>query len=831
MKILNSDTKKDFCFLTGLLILVLLYFWRAVFLGEYLIAGDMINQFLPWKTFLVKEFWNTGRVPLWNPYTFSGNPFAANYQIGIWYPLDIIFFFISAAKAFTLATLLHAYLAGVFMYILARHWKLERAGAFVSALLFTFGGFFISRLGDGNYTLLTTYPWIPIIFYFFSKLLETGKWKYLAYYALAHASQILGGHPQPAYYTFVSLSVFALWWIYDNWNLEKGWGKRFLPLGWYFLGALFVFALSAIQLLPSRELFQYSASRSGGAPYFFATSSSFSLKYLALYFSPYLFGSPVDGTYWLDIEGYSECCGFTGILAIILAFIGLLAGKSRKARLMGILIGMAFFLGLGKYNPIYPFLYHVVPGLQMFRCPARWLMIVQFGLAFLAGVGYQTLTGFHSEDEKARKRMKQVFLGACLVCLLLGLVWVWIFLDAPRVINGLYQHQINQFVELYEFPASAARDMIPADAMENRYNLMLHEYLRSMAFLLMALVAVGYGIFRKNNKGLGLLLGTLLLIEMWNWGFWLVKTETPQTLAKYYQLSPDIQYLQSHIGLNRVLPLDNTCSWQHTKEEFEFRPNRMIPHQIQDIRGYDPTILKYYTEIINVLQGFHPDAKQGGILVLSVAEAFRPQVLGLLNVQYIASMVSLRPSLNTSLEYQNRIRFYRYNKNLPRAFVVPHAIVISDRLKRLKYISSPAFNPEKVLILQAKDTRIPASAWVEDTTLTASLVSYPVLNKAYGADFSKWEVNLPSKGFIFFSEIWYPGWRAFDNGKEIPLYQANNAFRAVYLKTGTHLLELKFLPASFYWGKRISEVCLILVLGIILLSFWSKNSRAKQQKK
>jgi hypothetical protein len=826
---INRETKKDICFLTGLLVLVLLFFWRAVFLGEYLIAGDMINQFLPWKTFLAKEFWATGRIPLWNPYTFSGNPFAANYQVGIWYPLDIIFFFVSAAKAFTISTILHFYLAGVFMYILSRHWKLDRAGAFASALLFTFGGFFVSRLGDGNYTLLTTYPWIPIIFYFFSQLLETGKWKYLAYYALAHASQILGGHPQPAYYTFVSLSVFVLWWMYEHWKQEAGWNRRFLPLGWYFLGALFVFALSAIQLLPSREIFQFSASRSGGAPYVFATSSSFSWKYLGLYFSPYIFGSPVDGTYWLDMEGYSECCGFTGILAVILAFIGLFSFQNKKSRFMGILVAVSFFFALGKYNPLYPFLYNIVIGLKMFRCPARWLMIIQFGLAFLAGAGVQALTGIHSLDEKARKRVIHVFYGAGILFILAVICYIWIYWDAPRVITGLYNHQVRQFVELYDIPANAAKTMIPADAMDNRYAILIQQFSLSLVFFLMALIAIAYGLYRKPAKGITGLLCGLLLIEMWNWGFWQVKTETPDSLGKYYQMSPDMQYLQSHIGLNRVLPLDSTCSWEYTKEEFEFRPNRMIGHQIQDIRGYDPTILKYYTEIINILQGFEPDFKQGGILLLNQESFYRPSILGLLNVQYIASIAPLKPSSTYQLEYQHRLLLYRNKQNLPRVFSVPRAIALHDRNERLQFMASDSFIPQEVLVLNQKEASIPASAWLVDTTQISLIpvLSSSVLNKGYGADFSKWEVELQNDGFLFFSEIWYPGWKAYDNGKEIPLYQANNAFRAVYLKSGHHQLELKFLPASFYWGKRITQLALLLAIGLVLISLQLMKNNKK----
>jgi hypothetical protein len=49
------------------------------------------------------------------------------------------------------------------------------------------------------------------------------------------------------------------------------------------------------------------------------------------------------------------------------------------------------FLAFGAYNPVYYALYKVVPGFDLFRAPARWLLLYSFGAALLAGIGLEAL--------------------------------------------------------------------------------------------------------------------------------------------------------------------------------------------------------------------------------------------------------------------------------------------------------------------------------------------------------------------------------------------------------------------------------------------------------
>ncbi len=72
----------------------------------------------------------------------------------------------------------------------------------------------------------------------------------------------------------------------------------------------------------------------------------------------------------------------------------------------------------------------------------------------------------------------------------------------------------------------------------------------------------------------------------------------------------------------------------------------------------------------------------------------------------------------------------------------------------------------------------------------------------------------------FVSDAYYPGWKAFVDGKETKIYKADFAFRAIKIPKGEHEIKMVYEPQSFYLGLKISLATLI-ILGIIGL--WRKR--------
>ena len=72
-----------------LAVLWALYFYPLVLQPTgtlYADFSDFLAEHLPGRVFLVREWRETGELPLWNPYHFCGSPFVHDIQVGTFYP-------------------------------------------------------------------------------------------------------------------------------------------------------------------------------------------------------------------------------------------------------------------------------------------------------------------------------------------------------------------------------------------------------------------------------------------------------------------------------------------------------------------------------------------------------------------------------------------------------------------------------------------------------------------------------------------------------------------------------------------------------------------------
>jgi hypothetical protein len=65
------------------------------------------------------------------------------------------------------------------------------------------------------------------------------------------------------------------------------------------------------------------------------------------------------------------------------------------------------------------------------------------------------------------------------------------------------------------------------------------------------------------------------------------------------------------------------------------------------------------------------------------------------------------------------------------------------------------------------------------------------------ADRQIFNVQLDRSGLVIFSEFMYPGWKAWVDEKESPLFTADHLLRSVVLTPGRHEVEFRFEPVWF----------------------------------
>jgi hypothetical protein len=68
---------------------------------------------------------------------------------------------------------------------------------------------------------------------------------------------------------------------------------------------------------------------------------------------------------------------------------------------------------------------------------------------------------------------------------------------------------------------------------------------------------------------------------------------------------------------------------------------------------------------------------------------------------------------------------------------------------------------------------------------------------------------------LTFIDAYYPGWNAYLDGQPVPIYRANDAFKAVLVPPGTHRIRFVFVPRSVYWGLIVSLAAFTGFAGIL----------------
>ena len=81
---------------------------------------DPVRQQYPWKE-LVNSLEREFQLPIWNPYNFAGTPLLANFQSASFYPLNILFFIMPFATAWSLIIFLGPVLSGIFLFLYLDH--------------------------------------------------------------------------------------------------------------------------------------------------------------------------------------------------------------------------------------------------------------------------------------------------------------------------------------------------------------------------------------------------------------------------------------------------------------------------------------------------------------------------------------------------------------------------------------------------------------------------------------------------------------------------------------------------------------------------------------
>ena len=435
---------------TVLAIFVLLLFYRLLFTDRVLASGDILHYFYPYRDFAAASL-RAGRVPLWNPYIFMGAPFLANPQAATLYPLHWPLSWLPVTRQIYWSGAIHAWILAMGGYALMRRCGAGWLAAVSTGLVLAGSGFYGGLLGHINQ--MNGAAWLPWLLWALEgrwsceeragrreerveasrfSLLASHSWKYAALvlpFSLFAALTLLAGHTQTTYINLFGVGA----WLLATSLRAYSYGFRLLAGSFliYVLGVVLGVLLAAAQLLPTLELSQLGL-RSGGLSYVDVTS--FSLKPLLLHWTLLPSYGLRDLSVVFATLGYTEFVAYIGVTGLLLALIAVVSsqwpadgnrpwniGHWPPATLCGLFFaGLGLFLALGRWNPFSFLFYHVIPGFDLFRTPARWMMLYTLGMAVLAGGGTEWIKGRlkATNGEKSVRRLLSHTAGVLLLALL-----------------------------------------------------------------------------------------------------------------------------------------------------------------------------------------------------------------------------------------------------------------------------------------------------------------------------------------------------------------------------------------------------------------------------
>jgi hypothetical protein len=736
----------------GLYTLVVLFLLRDVlFRGDRIISGDGFDLsagFLPWSVLTRMELGH-GRLPLWNPFTFSGAPFFGNFQTALLYPTTWLQLVLPAAPAFNLSFAFHLILAGTFSYGFCRARGRSFWAAFYGGAAFLLSGPYLLHIFPGHLTFVVVTTWTPFLFLVAERLLKGPTLAWVSGGAAAVGLQLVGGHPQPAYVG----ALFATSYLVLESSRATTTRSRLLGawVGMYSWGAL----LAAPALVAGAQAARESW-RAGGTSFDFAASLSLPPENLLSLVVPGLLGDNTHVEY-AGAEFLWEACLFVGVVSLIFGVMGARSEGTGKRALL-VLSAASLVLALGRYTPVYWICFHALPGFDSLRVPARFGAVFALLMATLASDGVDVLL---SGKPHGRRLPAAVFLlslsSAAVAALVLraagaGAAGAWgrllSYLQATRhvYLNRGSSHPSEFVTESAQFAASE---------------------LGTLALVLLA--ASLLLLARAGARGIGrkalVLLGGLELLHFAG------RTVTWMSLP--------IDYPSTWAAAASALPSD-----ARVFDPTHFTANQSMLLGVQSMSGYDPMVPKRYGQFLYALDGRDPDSFVGKLGLGGPSKAF-----ALLRCQaFFAPGGGVIPLSGA----------------LPRAFFVRSFELATGRDDAIRRFASAGFDPSRGVILERSPIPSPAP---NGTGGTVSLVDLTTDRVEVTAELAEPAILVMTDAFSSaFQVTAMPDSAA----REYSLLAADWIVRAVPLGPGHHHFELEHRPRGMTASFVSSVVAAVL---------------------
>jgi hypothetical protein len=743
-----------------------------------------------------------GVFPLWNPLLLGGTPFLDSLAGGdsLYPPSVLLLWLLDPARSLGWKLVLHVFVAGLAMYGWCRAVGRSRMASMVAGIGFMAAPYLVTLVYPGHDGKLFVTALTPLVFWSAERCL-TGR-GLLPFSALAAsvALVILTTHFQMAYFLFGAVGVYTIARAIQEARRgpvpdasgSAGTPARRARPGLRFSGFLLASVLgagaAAIQFIPavsyitefSRRTTTTTAAESPEAARAYASSWSLHPEdMVATLVVPEFIGSSVGGADWTSgtyrgRNPFKLNHEYVGLGLLLLALLSFSGGARPGVRwtLAGIAV-VALGFTLGSHSPIWALLYAVLPGVELFRAPSMVIFLTGFAVATLAAFGVDRgVVLARGADDGAWQRGFRLLLTGGGVAVLVAM------LAATGALDSV-------------FPAPQGREM----ALQT-----LSPYIVRGSLVAVAIAATICGAFWALRSGylgpagLAAVLGVLVAGDAIRVADPFIQTADPRELTVP---DPNIQFLlgqQQAWGSEPFRVLSLIGAGQD-----------VVPAQfgLEQAAGHHPNDLARYRALIGMEGSGFPEN-----IWSPETGAFNPNVLQLVNAAFLIwpdaqfGPIQGPEAVSRFTLPDGRVVSSVYPlPTLPRAHLVTDVLVLEEG-EQVPTLVSEAFDPATQVVLAE-----PAPVALDGVPAEGD-----VTWEERTANHLRLQVVSDRAALLVLSENWYPGWKAFVDGGEVPVLRANHTFRAIPIPAGDSAVEFR------YESNMLRLSLLVSLFSILLIS-------------
>lgn len=741
-------------------VLVIPFAWRGFLFGEHSPFTSDIRHFHHPMTRAVVRALGEGHLPLWSDHTFLGFPLLADPQTALFYPGTLLPAALGPHWGYVLFLIAHSLVAAIGMFALMRSHGVENLGAWCAGLMVALSGYFAHEAQHpGLFAILCWIPtWLWTTHRFMRRptpLGAIGAAAVVAMMMFAGTLQVLFG--AIIFYGFYVIGLTVEIRARSGTDVAA---KRFMLI---FLVELLGLALAAVSLLPAVEHLPTTA-RALGMTYDFASMGSVHpVEWLGMFLN--------GSTRWLgaglalDHEGASF---YIGSLAVPLVVMGLLAKRSALSIWITIAVVTLIVVAMGRNGSLHPWLFEQSPGLVGgLRGMGRALGPAAVGIAFLAAVGIQRLAEGGARVDR--------------------LLWIGLAVVIAAHAVAFAMSGVMPTTALWS--GGIAILALIASAAAGRFGSSKHESPADRSWVPVALAG-------------------LLVVDLVAFG----------ALDSVVRANPSPP--EANGVPDEVLELNELAGGA-----FDYQGERIMLHGFgplnlpllqgfDGVGGYNPLVSLQYLDFVNLINKaqVYPRVPIDQFVSGSKPQRFDSPLFDTASVRFV---ISNRPERVRGLRLVERYAdthlgsfgaaLYENADAMPRAY-------LAYRTKRalghadLEKLLTRRFNPRLETVVEG-----------EGPALAGGSLITPVARTSTRPEHLSFHVATREPSVLVVTDSWHPGWRAWVDGRESPIFRVNAMFRGVAIPAGANEVEMRFEPRSFRAGAIVSLAALCVMAGLALL--------------